>query len=124
DLAAQLEAVPLRAEDHVAANVEQVQPQLLPPLGIEVLPFRHRLAGPEHPRLTLRTGPIAVRRPPPARLIARRRARVARSVGVDERDLRAEAAKVERGEAAPQSRADDDDLRRRARRPHGVEPLR
>ncbi len=115
DLAAKLEVVPLRAHDQIAGHVEEVEPQLAPPLVVERDPLLHRFARPQHPDFTQLAGTITVRRAHAARLVARRRARVARSVRVDDRDLRAHLAQVERRPAAPCARADDDDVRRLSR---------
>ncbi len=78
-------------------------------------PLLHRFARPEHPDLTQLAGAIAVRRTHAARLVARRRPRVARAICVDDRDLRAHLAQVERRPAAPRACTDDDDVRRLAR---------
>src|SRR3954470_5064301 len=111
ELAPELEVVPVLAQDQIAGDVKQVQPQVATPLLVERLPPLHRLPRPEHPQLPLRAGPIAVRRSHAARLVARGRPRVAGTVRVDERDLGAALPEMIGGEAPPDPGADDDDVR-------------
>ena len=117
-LAPQLEVVPVVAENEIARDVEEIEAHVASPLVIESEPPRHCLARPQHPQLAERTRPVPVGGAHAARFVARRRARVPRSVRVDQGDVRAHLAQMIRCEASPDPRANDDDVRRRTTAHH------
>jgi hypothetical protein len=97
------------AKDEITGGEEQAYLHLAPPLGVEGRPSIDGAVRPCRPQLRVNAA-VAVRAAHAARLVARRRARIARAVRVDETHARAELSQVIRRPGAECAGTDDDDI--------------